>query len=172
MRTHCKHNHELTEDNVYRYKHSNEKQCRKCRHQYDFKRRVKDKTNGIKKANPNPYKQTPKGYLSTVYSRMRSRVSGEAKSKAHLYKGKELISREEFYVWALSCNKYFEMFEAYKKSEFRIILAPSIDRVDTTLGYTIDNMRWLTHSENSRLGAISQQLQLKTKSLEPSPHTM
>jgi hypothetical protein len=31
-------------------------------------------------------------------------------------------------------------------------LTPTVDRINTELGYEIHNMRWLTHSENSRLG--------------------
>jgi hypothetical protein len=47
------------------------------------------------------------------------------------------------------------MFEIYKSSEFNRKLAPTVDRIDSSKGYSLDNMRWLTHSENSRLGSIS-----------------
>lgn len=35
-------------------------------------------------------------------------------------------------------------------------LAPTVDRVNSTLGYEVWNMEWVTHSENSRRGAVSK----------------
>ena len=103
------------------------------------------------------YEKTPKGFLMRLYRNMRSRITGVQKHKAHLYVGKEIMSREDFYAWAFHCSerKFFDMFEDYKESGFDRKLAPTVDRVDSSKGYTVDNIRWLTHSENSRLGAKS-----------------
>lgn len=100
------------------------------------------------------YEKSPKGYLMRTYRNMQSRVEGVSKNKAHLYRGLELLNREEFYEWSLS-NKVFEtLLKRYESSGYDMKLAPSIDRIDTSKGYTLDNIRWITHSENSRLGSM------------------
>jgi hypothetical protein len=87
---------------------------------------------------------------------MKSRVNGVLKNKAHLYCGKELLSKDEFYNWALNSNEFITLFNNYCSSGFDIKVAPSIDRIDSSKGYVIGNIRWITHSENSRLGTISR----------------
>lgn len=104
------------------------------------------------------YEKTPRGFLMRLYRNMQSRVNGVQKKKSHLYKGKELLSREDFYLWAFygSERQFFNMFEEYENSGYDRKLAPTVDRIDSSKGYTLGNMRWLTHSENSRLGSISK----------------
>src|SRR5437868_1147795 len=48
------------------------------------------------------YEKTPKGFLMRLYRNMQSRVTGVQKKKYHLYEGKELLPRAEFYDWALN----------------------------------------------------------------------
>ncbi len=102
------------------------------------------------------YSKTVKGYLVRTYVNMRGRVTGLLKKKAHLYKGKDILTKEEFYEWSLNSEEFKYLFEEYLLSGFEPKKAPSIDRIDSTRGYSIDNIRWITHSENSRLGAISK----------------
>lgn len=101
------------------------------------------------------YEKSPKGFLMRLYRNMQSRVTGVQKQKFHLYQGKELLDRQDFYNWSIDNAIFLEMFEIYKSSEFNRKLAPTVDRIDSSKGYSLDNMRWLTHSENSRLGSIS-----------------
>jgi len=101
------------------------------------------------------YEKTTKGFLMRLYRNMQSRITGVQKQKFHLYQGKELLNREDFYNWSIGNPVFLEMFETYKNSEFDRKLAPTVDRVDSSKGYSLDNMRWLTHSENSRLGSLS-----------------
>lgn len=109
------------------------------------------------------YEKTPHGKLMRIYRNMKSRVEGVQKLKAHLYEDKELISKEEFKEWANS-KEYQEMYQVWKDSDFDRRLCPTVDRIDPTKGYTSDNMRWLTHSENSSLGAKSQWASKNAKS--------
>jgi|32_taG_2_1085360.scaffolds.fasta_scaffold84018_2 hypothetical protein len=102
------------------------------------------------------YEKTPNGYLMRKYRNMKSRVNGIQKLKHHLYLGKELLSKEEFYEWANSSTEFISLFNNYVNSGYDMKLAPTVDRIDSQRGYTIDNMRWLTHSENSRNGANSR----------------
>lgn len=108
------------------------------------------------------YERTPNGFLMRLYRNMKSRVLGIQKQKAHLYEGKELLPKEEFYAWAKS-KKFYKMYAVYCDSGRDRRLAPTVDRIDSSLGYTVSNMRWLTHSENSRLGSLAGSLALASR---------
>lgn len=98
------------------------------------------------------YEKTKKGKLMRCYRNMESRVTGIQWRKKHLYEGKELLSRDEFYQWAISSPEFHSLFDAWEASGYDRKLAPSVDRVNSKKGYTVDNMEWVTHSENSRRG--------------------
>lgn len=104
----------------------------------------------------NKYEKTKKGFLMRLYRNMQSRIDGVQKAKHHLYAGKSLLPRRDFYDWALACPEYHRLFDAYEASGFDRHLAPSVDRVDSSRGYEIANMEWVTHSENSRRGQRSK----------------
>ena len=102
------------------------------------------------------YEKTKKGKLMRTYRNMESRVAGIQWKKEHLYKGKELLSRDEFYDWSIDNPDFNKLFNDWVNSDYDRKLSPSIDRIDVNSGYVIGNIRWITHSENSRLGAISR----------------
>ena len=87
---------------------------------------------------------------------MKSRIEGVQKLKSHLYEGKELMDKDTYYTWALGDNTFNSLFKAWEDSGYNRKLTPSTDRVDSSLGYTLDNVEWITHSENSRRGAVSR----------------
>lgn len=113
-----------------------------------------------RKANNNAptkkYEKTKKGFLMRLYRNMQSRVTGVQKLKVHLYLGKELLDRDSFYQWAADSKDFHEMFSRWEVADYDRRLTPTVDRIDSDEGYSTDNMRWLTHSENSRLGAVSR----------------
>ena len=123
------------------------------------KQRLSRKLNG--NAHTKKYEKSHKGFLMRLYRNMQSRVSGVQKLKYHLYEGKELLPRETFYDWAMSNEKFFELFDIYEESGFDRKLAPSVDRIDSSKGYSIGNMEFVTHSENSRRGALNRRLMEK-----------
>lgn len=102
------------------------------------------------------YERTKSGKLMRTYRNMESRVTGVQRAKFHLYRGKELLSREEFYAWALASHEFHRLFREWEESGYQMALAPSVDRVDSAKGYAVENMQWVTHSENSRRGSISR----------------
>jgi len=114
----------------------------------------------MRKANGNAqtkkYEKTKNGKLMRTYRNMYSRVSGILKTKAHLYEGLDILSKEDFYEWSLASDTFNAMFDEWVSSGYDKKLSPSIDRKDTNCGYVLGNIRWLTHSENSRLGAASK----------------
>jgi hypothetical protein len=102
------------------------------------------------------YEKTHTGFLMRLYRNMQSRTSGVQKLKKHLYAGKGLLSRAEFYKWANGCVEFHEMFCKWEKNDYLRTLTPTVDRINSDEGYSIENMQWLTHSENSRRGSLNR----------------
>lgn len=99
------------------------------------------------------YEKTPRGFLMRAYRNMKSRVTGVQKRHAHIYVGKKLLARDAFYAWAQASKDFHRLFSTWKRSGYARRLTPSVDRIDGSRGYTLDNMRWITNSLNSALGA-------------------
>ena len=118
------------------------------------KQRIRRAKNG--NADTKKYEKTKNGFLMRLYRNMKSRVSGVQKLKAHLYKGKYLLPKDDFYKWAKNDKDFNVLFNEWELSNYDRKIAPSIDRIDSLGGYSLVNMRFITHSENSRLGAISR----------------
>ncbi len=102
------------------------------------------------------YEKTIPGFLMRCYRNMQSRVTGVQKKKAHLYLGLSLLDRQSFYDWARNDWQFYGLWLDWIKSDYDRKLTPSINRIDSTRGYEPDNIEWLTHSENSRLGNMSR----------------
>ncbi len=96
-------------------------------------------------------RRTPQGFVMRTYRNMQSRIVGIQKKKAHLYQGLALLPRPVFYAWTLADDSdFWPLWTAWHESGRSRRLSPSIDRINPDAGYTLDNMRWITHSENSR----------------------
>jgi hypothetical protein len=106
------------------------------------------------------YEKTKKGFLVRMYRNMKSRTCGIQKKKSHLYLGLTLLEKDLFYDWALSSEQFNSMFSAWELSNYHRKLTPTVDRIDSEFGYIVENMQWLTHSENSRKGVNSKNAKL------------
>ena len=100
------------------------------------------------------YWKTEKGKLMLTYNNMKRRVDGYV--KPHIYNGLDICERYEFYEWSKNNTDFKLLFEEWSSKGFIRKISPSIDRIDTSLGYSVDNMQWITQSENSRKGSISR----------------
>lgn len=100
------------------------------------------------------YEKTKKGFLVRKYRNMLSRIVGIQKVKFHLYTDKELLDKETFYEWSLASLDFNTLFDTWELNKYCRKLTPSVDRIDSSKGYTLDNMEWITHSENSRRGGL------------------
>ncbi len=96
------------------------------------------------------YEKTPKGFLMRAYRNMQSRVEGIQRPGGS-WEGKALLPRQDFYDWALSSSQFWRLYKAYVAANYEMRLAPSVNRIDSRRGYTLDNMEWITHSLNSTL---------------------
>jgi hypothetical protein len=102
------------------------------------------------------YEKTPKGFAMRLYRNMESRVKGIQWQKKHLYENLTILSRQEFYDWFLNNDTFKSLFAEYKAQGYPRKLAPSVDRIDSSRGYELDNMEVVTMSENSRRGTESK----------------
>jgi hypothetical protein len=102
------------------------------------------------------YEKSKKGFLVRCYRNMKSRVLGIQKLKYHLYGGLEILNKKDFYAWSIDNKNFNLLFTNWEKSNYLKKLTPSIDRIDSSKGYVLKNMQWITHSENSRRGSLSK----------------
>lgn len=124
--------------------------------QQQINARQREYRNRTKNLSTIKYEKTVNGFLVRLYRNMKSRISGVQKLKHHLYKNKELLNKDDFYAWAKSSPDFNLLFNNWTDSHYDRKLTPSVDRVDSSVGYLLSNMVWVTHSENSRRGSISQ----------------
>lgn len=148
----CKIKKELEEFHRDRYKRDGRcTKCKKCVRKYHNKHREE-----IQEYMRN-WSRSLEVKVSNTYKGMYKRVTGKGLERInHLYEGLPILPREEFIEWSLKDNDLKRLYEDWVASDYEPKLVPSIDRIDSTKGYTLDNMRWITHSENCRLGAISR----------------
>lgn len=118
----------------------------------NLKQRERRAKNGNR--NTKKYEKTKKGFLVRCYRNMLSRVTGVTKNKNHLYLGKEILDKKVFYEFSLSNNKFNKLFDYWESVDYERRLTPSIDRIDPKRGYSIDNIQWITFSENCRRGGM------------------
>ena len=52
--------------------------------------------------------------------------------------------------WAESDPEFIRLFKEWEESGYEYKLTPSIDRIDNSRGYDLDNIQFLTLSENSK----------------------
>lgn len=95
-------------------------------------------------------KYYPEFYLRTRYTEIKQRCSNPNNSTAKYYNGKIYCTKNEFLSKFLNDKTFNKLFIEWQKSGFQYKYAPSVDRIDVTLDYTIDNIQFLTHSQNCR----------------------
>ena len=120
------------------------------KNQKEINRRQRENRRKNKNKHTNKYEKTVKGFLMRKYRNMLSRVSGIQNKKAHLYNGKYILPREDFYEWAMKSRDFKILFQLWKASEYDRRLCPTVDRVDSLGGYTIPNIKlYHTHIQTS-----------------------
>ncbi len=83
-----------------------------------------------------------------TYRNMKSRVTGVQKKKYHLYAHSALLGKEEFYDWALQDGKFMAIYYAWVFANYDQRFSPSIDRIDSSKGYTPDNCQFVLWAIN------------------------
>lgn len=99
------------------------------------------------------HSRTRTGFIMRKYNNMRSRILLEHE-KRHLYPADGLLSKDEFTAWlGIHYMTFDRLFRAWEESGYERRLSPSVDRIDSSKGYTTDNMELVTNSVNCSRGA-------------------
>lgn len=95
-----------------------------------------------------------KGRLTSCWAALRRRCLGLGMPRTrHIYAGLSYCDRKDFILWAIADPSYNALFNAWELSRYDRRLSPTIDRKDSTRGYELNNLQWLTRSANSTKAA-------------------
>lgn len=103
------------------------------------------------------YEKTKRGFLMRKYHHMKGRIEGHSYYPgAYMWAGKELLPKEDFYKWAMDNKDFHTLWDKWVESGYERKLCPSVDRIDSSIGYTIPNMQFVTFSVNCKRGSDSR----------------
>jgi hypothetical protein len=113
-------------------------------------------------------KATITSFLCKMYRDMKARVTGTnkgyvAERTRHIYVGKSILPRDVFMQWARNNPDFLSLYKRYVMNDFERRLAPSVNRMDSRLGYTLNNMEWMTSGQNSGLSGMVIKMKNKEK---------
>jgi hypothetical protein len=92
--------------------------------------------------------------VMTLYIGMRSRIKG--KSGGKYYIGLPICAREEFYNLALNSEQLKTVFIQWQESGYKSDFAPTVDRIINERGYALNNIQFLSKSDNSKKSHIQR----------------
>lgn len=87
------------------------------------------------------YWRTPEGRISKMYATQRT----SSKARGHI---NPTYSKHVLFDWAMA-NGYAQLHSEWVASGYEKDLCPSVDRLDTTKGYSLSNIRLVTWKENN-----------------------
>ena len=109
-------------------------------------------------------KATVRRFLGKLYENMKQRVDGkyaDQMNRGHIYVGKPIASKDEFLEWSKNDHDFLALYKQWVMCGFDRKMTPSIDRINSKLGYTLGNMRWMTNSQNCGLAGVAKGLNAK-----------
>lgn len=112
------------------------------------------------------HRTQPEFHLRQKYSQIAMRCGNKNNKSYFRYKARLQCTREEFLARFKNDAEFLRLFKLWQESNFDYGLVPSVDRIDNTKGYTIDNMQFLTHSDNSLKDQELTPIVVLTKQLE------
>lgn len=90
----------------------------------------------------------PSFYLGTCYSELSRRVKTFDPLRPNYY-GKKKCTKEQFINKFLNDKDFLKLYKQWQDSGFKRKSAPTIDRIKNNLNYKLDNLRFISHYENS-----------------------
>lgn len=91
------------------------------------------------------------------YAHMVAREKGNATTRSNA-EGKGIMSRQEFFEWCKdfdNLNVFIAIYFDWAFNGFNRWDSPSIDRIDSEIGYVAGNIQWLSYSENCKKNNIN-----------------
>jgi len=91
------------------------------------------------------YSRSKKGLVSKIYGNQK---------QSSIRRGHSLptYSKEDLREWLYSQPLFHKLYDNYKRLDYQKAYAPSVDRKDDYLGYTINNIQLMTWKENNEKG--------------------
>lgn len=93
----------------------------------------------------------PSNFVYYKYVRyMLQRVNGTRNRhyKNNTWIGKPIMPRDEFIEWSLNQPAFWNLWDAWQEAGRPRALCPTIDRMSNDDGYVLDNIRWVSLSDN------------------------
>lgn len=84
---------------------------------------------------------TKSGKLERIYNKQVTK----SKERGHALPA---YGKHKLIDWAMSQELYHTLYDNWKSNDWLSSLAPSVDRKDDAVGYTIDNIQLMTWGEN------------------------
>lgn len=106
-------------------------------------------------------KATIDKFLIRCYTNMWQRVSGKASHNRGNWAGKPILPRDVFYTWAKNHPDFLSLYKRWFMSDFDRKLTPSVNRMDSSKGYVLGNIEWMTNSQNSGLSSVVKSMNQK-----------
>lgn len=100
-------------------------------------------------------KSTIGAFLSNCYSQMNGRVLGRGTKRPDIYLGKPILPKDAFFNWSKNHPTFLSLYKQWVTNNFDRKLTPTVNRMNPKRGYSLDNIEWLTNSQNCGLsGAV------------------
>lgn len=124
-----------------------------------------EKERANEKIRQKAYYKTPRGLLTRIYGSQRT----SSKQRGHPYPD---YTKEELFHWMLN-QGLMGLHTNWVSSGYQKELSPSVDRKDSTLPYTFENIRLVTWGTNNTAAYTERKTVRVTRQCSPvSQHTL
>lgn len=92
---------------------------------------------------------------------MNQRVRGTSTKRPDLYLGLPILPRDVFVNWAKNHPDFLKLYKRWLTNDFDRKLTPSVNRMNSSRGYVLGNIEWMTNSQNCGLSGGVREMKRK-----------